>query len=239
MNLVVLNFSGNVGKTAISRHLLAPRLGGGAPVISVESVNTDGQENRTLRGKAFGKLMEELSVVDNAVIDVGASNAEEFLNMMREFEGAHEDIDHFIVPTVPRQKQMGDTMKTLMALAEMGVPAKKVNIVFNMMDRGDMVDDAFAPIFEYWRRGKCFVLRKNAVIRSNELFGLLVATPGQDIASLLADTTDYKTLIKDTSDPDEKVRLTRLLGLRRLATSTSAALDEVFDALFNQPKKVG
>ena len=100
MILAVLNFSGNVGKTAVSRHLLAPRLGGGAPIISVESVNADGAESKTLRAKAFGKLMEELSVVDKAVIDVGASNAEEFLNMMQEFEGAHEDIDHFIVPTV-------------------------------------------------------------------------------------------------------------------------------------------
>lgn len=239
MNLAVLNFSGNVGKTAISRHLLAPRWGGGAPVISVESVNIDGGESKTLRAKAFGKLMEELSVVDKAVIDVGASNAEEFLNMMQEFAGAHEDIDHFIVPTVPRQKQMGDTVKTLRELAKMGVPAKKVNIVFNMMDRGDVVDDAFKPIFDFWRAEKCFVLRKNAVIYSNELFGLLVATPGQDIASLLADTTDYKALIKDASAPDEKVRLTQLLGLRRLATSTSAALDDVYDVLFNSPKKAG
>ena len=239
MILAVLNFSGNVGKTAVSRHLLAPRLGGGAPIISVESVNADGAESKTLRAKAFGKLMEELSVVDKAVIDVGASNAEEFLNMMQAFEGAHEDIDHFIVPTVPRQKQMVDTVKTLRKLANMGVSAKKVKIVFNMMDRGDVVDDAFKPIFDYWRVEKCFVLRKNAVIYSNELFGLLVASPGQDIASLLADTTDYKALIKEATDADEKIRLTHLLGLRRLATSTSATLDNVYDAMFNPPQKGG
>ncbi len=40
MKVAVINFSGNVGKTTIARHLLAPRITG-AEVISIESINAD------------------------------------------------------------------------------------------------------------------------------------------------------------------------------------------------------
>lgn len=36
MKVAVINFSGNVGKTTIARHLLAPRIPG-AEVVSIES----------------------------------------------------------------------------------------------------------------------------------------------------------------------------------------------------------
>ena len=40
MKIAVINFSGNVGKTTIARHLLLPRIPG-AELITVESVNAD------------------------------------------------------------------------------------------------------------------------------------------------------------------------------------------------------
>ena len=40
MKIAVINFSGNVGKTTVARHLLAPRIPG-AEVIAVESLNAD------------------------------------------------------------------------------------------------------------------------------------------------------------------------------------------------------
>ena len=40
MKLAVINFSGNVGKTTVARHLLAPRIPG-CQVVSVESINAD------------------------------------------------------------------------------------------------------------------------------------------------------------------------------------------------------
>lgn len=40
MKIAVINFSGNVGKTTVARHLLLPRIQG-AELISVESVNAD------------------------------------------------------------------------------------------------------------------------------------------------------------------------------------------------------
>ena len=38
MKVVVMNFSGNVGKTTVAGHLLKPRMGN-APIFSIESIN--------------------------------------------------------------------------------------------------------------------------------------------------------------------------------------------------------
>ena len=82
--IAVLNFSGNVGKTVVASHLLKPRMPG-AKVFSIESINTgadtDGIEVEKMRGKAFGALADELLLADSAIIDVGASNVEDFLKM--------------------------------------------------------------------------------------------------------------------------------------------------------------
>ena len=40
MKLCVINFSGNVGKSTLARHLLAPRMDQ-CSIIAVESINTD------------------------------------------------------------------------------------------------------------------------------------------------------------------------------------------------------
>ena len=40
MKVAVINFSGNVGKSTIARHLLTPRIEG-AELISIESINAD------------------------------------------------------------------------------------------------------------------------------------------------------------------------------------------------------
>jgi len=78
MKVAVINFSGNVGKTTIARHLLAPRIPD-ADFIAVESINADEGQERPVRGKQFGELQEYLQTVDNAVVDIGASNVEDLL----------------------------------------------------------------------------------------------------------------------------------------------------------------
>jgi len=76
MKVAVINFYGNVGKTTIARHLLAPRIDG-AELIAVESINADEGQGHALRGKQFGELQEYLQTVDNVVVDIGASNVED------------------------------------------------------------------------------------------------------------------------------------------------------------------
>src|SRR5687767_13611976 len=104
MKLAVINFSGNVGKSMIARHLLAPRLPG-AKIIAVESINADGGNTQALRGSQFGQLQEYLQSVNDVVVDIGASNVEDLMRLMHRYRGSHEDFDCFVVPTVPAAKQ--------------------------------------------------------------------------------------------------------------------------------------
>jgi hypothetical protein len=84
MKVAVINFSGNVGKTTIARHLLAPRIEG-AEVIAIESINADDDQTAALRGSQFGELQEYLQTVDSVVVDIGASNVEDLLSLMRKY----------------------------------------------------------------------------------------------------------------------------------------------------------
>lgn len=102
MKIAVVNFSGNTGKTTLSDSLLSPRMGGVR--FAVETINAgasdDAAEIERLKGRQFGELSEILMTEDNAVVDVGASNVEDFFKYMGQFAGSHEEFDYFLVPTV-------------------------------------------------------------------------------------------------------------------------------------------
>jgi hypothetical protein len=134
MKIAVINFSGNVGETTISRHLLLPRIPG-AELIAIESINADeGHQGQSLRGRQFGELQEYMQTVDSLVVDIGASNVEDLLALMRKYRGSHEDFDYFVVPTVPALKQQQDTIATLTELARLGIPATRLRVVNQVED---------------------------------------------------------------------------------------------------------
>jgi hypothetical protein len=143
MKLAVINYSGNVGKTTVARHLLAPRMPD-CQVVAVESINADDGQPVTIRGRQFAQLQEFLQSVDNVVVDIGASNVEELLKLMRRYQDSQEDFDGFIVPTVPARKQQQDTAATLAELARIGVPPDRLRVVFNQVDDDIAIDMADA-----------------------------------------------------------------------------------------------
>lgn len=229
MKIAVMNFSGNVGKSTIARHLLAPRLDD-ATVIPVETINSDGTQDLTYKGKEFGDLQQELNLADGAVVDVGASNVEDFIAQMGQYRGSHEDFDFFVVPTVPKAKQLRDTISTIEALAELGVPAKKIRVVFNMVELDDTIDRSFASLVEYHATRKNFTLRPDAVIHVNDIYARL-SQGSETIREVLADTTDHKEKIKAATDPAEKLHYAQLLSVKRLASGVNEELDAVFKTL--------
>lgn len=230
MKVAVINFSGNVGKTTVARHLLAPRMNN-AEVIPVESINSDGTDETAIRGKQFGELQEYLLTVDDAVIDIGASNVEDFVNLMRQYRGSHEDFDYFIVPTVPANKQQRDTISTIEALANIGVPYKKIRLVFNMVEPDELPERVFSGLFEYQKQEKKFVIKPEAAIRINDIFGKIKSTD-KSIREILMDETDFKQKIKEAQSPEDKLHYAQLLSVKRLAAGVSEELDTVFKALF-------
>jgi hypothetical protein len=228
MKLGVINFSGNVGKTTVARHLLAPRITE-CQVVAVESINADDGQPVTIRGRQFAQLQEFLQSVDNVVVDIGASNVEEMLKLMRRYRDSQQDFDGFVVPTVPDRKQQQDTAATLAELARIGVPPERLRVVFNQVD-DDPIDSTFATLLAYCASTGIAKPNAAAVISFNEVYSLVRGT-GESLADLAADGTDYKALIAKAGTPSDRLALARRLATQRLARGVVPELDTCFAAL--------
>lgn len=229
MKIAVINFSGNVGKSTIARNLLAPRIPD-AEVLAVETINSDGTDDEAMKGKEFGDLLEALQLMDSAVVDLGASNVEAVMTIMSLYRNAHEDFDYYVVPVIPEPKQMRDTISTINALAELGVPAKKIRVVFNKLEPGDTPERVFAGIFNYHEAEKRFTLRPDAVLHENEIYTRLNGK-AVNLLEILNDPTDYKAKIKEAKTQDEKVGFAQQLSIQRLAGGVIDEHNAVFKTL--------
>jgi hypothetical protein len=153
---------------------------------------------------------------------------------MRKYRGSHEDFDCFVVPTVPPLKQQQDTIATLVELARLGVEAARVRIVFNMVEDGVEITDAFEPLLAIIAENPIAQARLACRIGSNEIYGRLaagLAASASDIAAIARDDTDYKRLIVGTHDVPKKLSLAQSLATRRLARGVLPELDACFAAL--------
>ena len=233
MKLAVISFSGNVGKTTIARHLLAPRVPG-AKVLSIESINADGGQDQVMRGRQFAELQEYLQVFQDVVVDIGASNVEDLLALMRRYRGSHEDFDYFIVPTVPARKQQQDTIATLAELSRLGVPAEKVRLVFNMLEDSDEFERAFEPVLAFVRLNPVADVSQDCRLGLNEIYAR-ANEAGIDIATLAKDPTDYKAQIAAATEATKRLTLAHRLATRRLASGVVPKLDACFAALRLKP----
>ena len=234
MKIAVLNYTGSVGKTVVASHLLAPRLNH-AQIFAIESTNETaedlGLDVDQLRGMQFGKLFRGLLTLDDAIVDVGASNIEEFLAHMSRYDLSHEEIDQFVLPVVPTGKAQRETIKTVAALSGLGVPANRIRVLFNRVESD--VDEEFLALLTYAKKTGEFIASPQAVIFENEVFELL-ADKRITIASILADQTDYRQLLRE-ADPKDRKRISHLSDmhtLKALARPVDRQLDRAFQALF-------
>lgn len=231
MKVAVINFSGNVGKTTIARHLLMPRIPG-AELIAIESLNAGDHQGQSLRGRQFGELQEYMQTVDSVVVDIGASNVEDLMALMRRYRGSHEDFDFFVVPTVPALKQQQDTIATLAELSGWGISASRLKVVFNMVDDRVEVAKAFEALLDFLEKHPVAVVSTRCRLGANEIYGRLKGMGAAvDLAVLARDTTDYKSLIVQATDIAEKLAFAQVLATRRLACGVVPELDACFAAL--------
>lgn len=231
---VIINFSGNVGKTTVARQLLLPRMAD-AIYIPVESINSDDGDGdgTNVRGRDWGQLSEELMLIDSAVVDVGASNVEDFMRLMDQYRGSHEEFDLFVIPAVPDSKQTRDTLATIDALASMGVPANKIRVVFNRLEAGDKVDDKFAPILHHAAATKAFIANPGAWVEYSEIYTKM-RQHKTDLGEILADDTNWREKLREAKANGDEAGQYEAMGrisLRRLAVSAMENLDAAYAAL--------
>lgn len=235
MKVAVLNYTGTVGKTTIAAHLLSPRMNS-APIFAIETINETAQgmsiEVEKIRGNRFRDLFKKLMLLDDAIIDVGASNIEAFLNGMVNFEDSYLEFDFFIVPVTSGAKEQKETMSMIATLSDFGIPAEKIRVVFNRVD-GDVAEE-FGRILNYCKKEKNCIANPAAAIFEVELFDLL-SVKKITIGDALGDETDYKAKARELGkDGDAKLKThyTDMYALKSLSKSVNRNLDTVFSVLF-------
>lgn len=234
MKVAILNYTGTVGKTTVAAHLLSPRMND-AKIFAIESINETaeglGVDVDKMNGDKFRDLFKKIMLEDDAIVDIGASNIEDFMNNMVKFDDSHEEFDNFIIPVTSGTKEQKETIQMLDTLASIGIPAEKIRVVFNRVESD--VDDEFPFIIARYKKEKSFILNRECAIFENELFDAL-AIKGLTVDALLADTTDYKSLLKNNKDASTKDRNTwaDMFGLKALAKGVKRNLDDVYANLF-------
>jgi len=234
MKVAVINFSGNPGKTTLVDNLLAPRIK--ATRYEVETINAGNEQREDterITGDDFGDLQEDLMQLESAIVDVGASNAEEFVKQMSQFYGSHEEFDFFVVPVVSEGKQQTDTVKTIKTLAGMGVQPEKIRVVFNKVNLKKAADVSrlFSIMFGFHEAEKLFTLQPGAVVYENEIYDRLRRL-NKNVSEIVADETDYRAMLREAKSDDEKETAISMISAKRLAMSAHKNLDDVFDTLF-------
>lgn len=237
MKVVAINYSGNVGKSTVCNTLLSPRMND-AKVFRIESINDSGMsgaiEERKLRGSQFSKLQDEILRLDDAIVDVGASNIEEFMVLMNQYDESHIDFDYFIVPVLASNKavkEAQDTIKTILALKELGVEKERILVLFNRLDPKADFDDECSIILNFHKKDNSFILNRDAVIENNELW-VRLAQINKSFEEILTDPTDYRIAMKMEVNEDKRTRLVQLIAAQRAARGIKKNMDAVFNSMF-------
>lgn len=237
MKVIAINYSGNVGKSTICNTLLSPRMNN-AKVFRIESINDSGMsgatEERKLRGNQFSKLQDEILCLDDAIVDVGASNIEEFMVLMNQYDESHVDFDYFIVPVLASNKavkETQDTIKTILALKELGVEKERILVLFNRLGPKADFDDECRIILNFHKDDNSFILNRDAVIEDNELW-VRLAQINKSFEDILTDPTDYRIAMKTEVNEDKRTRLVQLIAAQRAARGIKKNMDAVFNSMF-------
>jgi hypothetical protein len=236
MKVAVLNYSGTVGKTTVAAHLLSPRMNE-APIFAIETINETaegfGVGVEQIKGKNFRDLFKKLTMLDDAIIDIGASNIEAFIDGMVKFEDSHIEIDCFVIPVTNDDKVLKETIRMITVLSAMGVPAEKIKLVFNRVEA--KVEEEFGPILNYAKKEKKCTANPKAGIFENELFDM-VSSKKITISAALADETDYKALAREANKAGDAKMATKyidMFAIKALAKNVNRNLDAVYAELFS------
>jgi hypothetical protein len=226
----ICNFSGNVGKSTLSKNLLLPNLPG-ARIFAVEDINAGYNQGEAvqLSAEQTSSILEqtlEAAMSAPVIVDVGASNVSNFFAALSGYEGMHEYIAHVVVPTEPSEKVQTDTLSTLQYLIEkLGFDESKIMLVLNKVPPRRNGEQVFGE------------LMKKAADRGVLTYGEIPESETFQVAASMAMTIqelaamDPKELLaksKDSVDPKAGVKA---MLASASAKKLKARLDEIFASM--------
>ena len=252
--VAVASITGKVAKSTTANNLLTPRMPG-AKLFRVETINVSGDaagcngvdvEIEYVRGDDSKKLLEGLSKVRSAVIDVGTSNVENFLLMLQQ-EGAQSMFDYFVVPceaVYEKVNEFQEFCRTVNALAKLGVAPERIKVLFTKLKPGKNVEEEAIRVFNYHKQFPLYTLDRRATIHETPIFGAL-SRAKKRYEDFLLDETDYFLELKNISmdEPDRRELCVKLGRAKALVVGFEAEMENAFNVLFSNtgtmPKKEG
>ena len=243
MKTVIMNLSGNTGKSTLARHMLAPLLN--ARLCTIEDVNQgDGTVDVEISAKQFNELASELNIADddeNFVIDIGASNAKYMLEKFAELALTTELIDCWLIPVTPHSKQNIDSIRTAIALVNCGVPHKKIVLFANNVSDVDTFENDYKPmlLLRETKPSERFVICSEAVL-SSDVYEILKEDPRTifDIAKNKPDFSALKKQLRAANDMEGLKNLGEEMVLFDMCRVATKNVQTVFNAI-PQFSKIG
>jgi len=231
-----VSYTGKVGKSTTANNLFLPRMRD-PRIFRLETINDSGlthAEELKLKGRDLEKLQKELSKVNSAVVDVGASNVESFMLALSQQDSAHFDFDLFVIPVLARsaaQAEMGEAIKTIQVLNGLGIPPEKIYVIFNRLEPDADVEDEAKVIFNFHKKSPIFTINKKAVVHETPAFKALSVVK-RSYSEMLGDDTDYRQKLRETPLENEKER-ELIVSLTR-AQGTVKVLDRELNTVFHE-----
>lgn len=227
----LFNFSGNVGKTTLARIMAAqwPSM----KIITLESINEGVTGEQMRSDDDFDRVQNALVDHDQLLLDVGASHAEDFILGLEQYTGTAHDIDYYIVPTVPAQKAQVDTLRSVRALAELGIAPEQIKLVFNCVGIRKTAEQEFPAIFAEQAATGAFTIAPDLWLPDTEIFNHLRTAGGFTIQQAFADQTDYKSAIRAETDPVQIEKLRAALHATRAAKPLAPRIANILNYISN------
>ena len=185
------------------------------------------------------EIVPELLLVDNAIIDVGASSVDEFLQNSKE-HNLFDVIDMIVIPTVLESKQVADIIKIVKELQKFGSSEEKIFIVLNKVKEELDNNKAIEQNPHYNSLALSF---SSTGVEYDPEYRLLeyevvdkISELELSIADVLADKTDYMKEIerikKDENIPkEEKLKSVKELYDKHLVQKRAKEMQKDFERL--------
>lgn len=222
MKVMIVNNSGNVGKSFVAREVFYHNMNcDDKKILEIETHNSSSKRFDELKddviqigGQEIGELNKHLIFDDCLIVDTGASNVTDLLRELEknDKEGILGEIDLFVVPVPPKEKQQKDSFKIVSILADV-VPAEKIKVIYNMADRLEDYAD-------FDRAIKKLGLEPNHELQILDYETInQIESLGVTVARLAASEEDYRTAAKEAFKAGKKEEAEELAELALLKGS--------------------
>lgn len=218
----MLNLSGNVGKTLLAKHLLQPRLKLDYFYVGEFDIIDNQRQYDKMRAEAFSYVHDCVLIEPELVLDVDSTETSLFLDNLSVYQGCHNDYDYFIIPATSAFQAMRKTEKTLERLLKIGVPTRKIRLLFNQTHH--VSENAIHIEFDYLIKAaqRLGIVVPKIAVQFNEVYAML-----EKYQKPLSDLVNDNNLTCDQSPSSTSSWQTASL-MKRLAVKAERNLDKVF-----------